>query len=144
AGGTISGTGLVSAGTGINGNGTVAISISGRSVTASGGVLDVTGSMDAATQFAIDADAKLKLDNAGSPIIAPVTIDSSSKTLEIAKSTTINAAQSITGGNLVVDSGAVLTDTSGIVLSNGTLSGAGSLSSSTNVSGYGTLALSFT
>src|SRR6202040_1376811 len=46
AGGTLSGVGLLSASTALTGYGTVGLSVAGRTVTASGGALDVTGNMD--------------------------------------------------------------------------------------------------
>jgi Hint domain len=116
----------------------------GGAVTASGnGTLDLQGTIGGGLTLAIDAAQAntLKIDNAG-VTIKPVTVDTSSKTLEIAKSATINAAQTITGGTLTLDSGATLTDTGGITLAGGTLSGAGALSNTTNLSGSGTISLS--
>src|SRR2546423_14262369 len=54
----------------------------------------------------------------------------------------MSGAQTVTGGTLTVDSGAVLTDASGITLSGGTLSGAGTISAATAVSGNGNVSLS--
>jgi hypothetical protein len=73
AGGTLSGTGLISSGTAVTGSGAVSISVVGRSVTASGGTLGVTGSMDATSTLAIAdvASSVLKIDNTG-VTIAPV------------------------------------------------------------------------
>ena len=112
-------------------------------MTASGGTLDVTGAMDTSSVFAIAnvANSVLKIDNSG-VTINPVTVDTANKKLEIAQNATINAAQTITLGTLVVDSGATLTDALGITLSSGTVSGAGSIAANTNISGSGTVGIS--
>jgi Hint domain-containing protein/uncharacterized protein DUF4347 len=145
SGGTITGTGLLSSSTNVTGSGTLGISFTTgtNTITASGGTLDVTGSVTTSQTLAIAnvANSRLKLDHSG-VTVNPISITTSNQTLEIAQSATINNTQTVSAGTLTVDSGATLTDTSGITLSGGTLSGAGTISSSTHVTGNGTISLS--
>ena len=142
SGGPLNGAGSISATTAVSGHGAVGLSVVGRSVTASGGSLDVTGNMDTSSTLAIAnvPGSVLKLDHSG-VTVGPVVLDSGNKTLEIAQGATISGAQTIAGGTLTVDSGAVLTDTSGIALSGGTLDGAGSVAANTNLSGSGAVGI---
>src|SRR4029077_11028419 len=136
AGGTVSGTGMLSSGTNVTGSGTRAIGFTSGSntITASGGTLDVTGSVTTSQTLAVAnvSGSVLKLDHSGVTVNA-VTLDTSNKTLEIAQSASISGAQTVAGGTLTVDSGATLTDTSGINLSGGTIGGGGTVSASTNI-----------
>jgi len=146
AGGTISGAGSVSASTAITGSGAVGISVVGRTVTASGGTLDLTGAMNASSILAIAdvAGSVLKIDNSGVSI-RPVTVDTSNMTLEIAQNATIvgasviGAPHVVGSGTLTVDSGATLTDTSGITLDDAVLNGAGTIAAA--ITGYGTVSV---
>ena len=143
-GGTLSGAGLISSSTNVTGSGTLAISFTTgtNTITASGGTLDVTGSVTTSQTFAIAnvASSRLKLDHSG-VTVKPISITTSNQTLEIAQNATINAAQTVSGGTLTIDNLATLTDASGITLAGGTLSGLGSIAANTNISGSGTVSL---
>ncbi len=109
AGGTLSGTGLIAGATSVTGSGTVGISTVGRTMSASGGTLDITGAMDTTSKLSIAdvAGSVLKIDNSG-VTIKSVTVDTTNKTLEIAKNTTISTPETISG-KLTVDGGVTLT-----------------------------------
>src|SRR6266567_1977988 len=132
---------LVSATTSsLSGWGTVAAPVSGSgTVTASGGTLDLTGTVSGITLvIATAAASDLKIDGTVTTTGA-IAIGSSNQTLEIgaAGNLTINAAETITGGKIQLDGG-TLTDAFGINFgTGGTLSGYGVLSAT--LSGGGTI-----
>src|SRR6266567_2878562 len=132
---------LVSATTSsLSGWGTVAAPVSGSgTVRASGGTLDLTGTVSGITLvIATAAASDLKIDGTVTTTGA-IAIGSSNQTLEIgaAGSLTIGAAETITGGKIQLDGG-TLTDASGINFgTGGTLSGYGVLSAT--LSGGGTI-----
>ncbi len=125
----------------LTGTGTVTASLAlaassnslGSTITAEGGgTLDLQGTIGSGLVLAIDSTQAntLKIDNSGDTIAA-VSITSGNQTLEIAKSTTITGVQNVTLGTILLDSGATLTDTSGITFgtsgSNGFLTGIGTV-----------------
>ena len=141
AGGKINDTGglALASGTSLSGSGTVAAPLSGSgTITASGGTLDLTGTISGTTlAIAAASGSDLKID--GTASVASATISSSNQTLEIgsAGSLTIGAAETITGGKVQLDGG-TLTDASGIAFASGaTLSGKGTLFAT--LSGGGTI-----
>jgi hypothetical protein len=142
AGGKISagGLALVSAATSLNGWGTVAAPLSGSgTVTASGGTLDLAGTVTGVTlAIATASGSDLKIDGAALTTTA-VAISSANQTLEIGAngSLTIGAAETITGGKIQLDGG-TLTDGFGLTFGTGAmLSGKGTLIAP--VSGGGTI-----
>jgi hypothetical protein len=141
AGGSISGTGTLSSSTNVTGSGLLGISFTTgtNTITASGGVLDVTGSVTTSQTLAIGASSTLKLDHGGITVGAIANL-SGGKTLEIAQSATISGTQTVAGGTLAIDSGVTLTDTSGITLSGGTITGAGTVAAAIAGSGTTTIA----
>ena len=76
---------------------------------ASGGLLDITGAMDTKSKLSIAdvAGSVLKIDNSG-VTIKSVAVDTTNKTLEIAKNATISTPETISG-TLMVDGGVTLT-----------------------------------
>ena len=144
AGGKISDAGGLALGSGatLQGRGTVAAQLSGGgTVTASNGVLDLTGSVGGLT-LAINSAVVSDLKIDGSATAAPIAINSANQTLEIgaAGSLTINASESVTGGHIQLDGG-TLTDASGMALVGAaTLSGKGTVSAP--LSGGGTITAS--
>ena len=133
AGGTITGAGHVSNATNITGKGTVAIDLSTttNTVTANGGTLTLTGAVGPSGPTLVIGTASgsdLKIDS--NATIAPVTINNSAQTLEIAanRAVTINSAQTVAAGKILLDTGSTLTDANGISLgANGTITGIGTL-----------------
>ena len=132
AGGTLSGTGLISGTTFVTGSGTIGISTVGRTMTASGGTLDITGAMDTTSKLSIAdvAGSVLKIDNSG-VTIKSVAVDTTNKTLEIAKNATISNPETISG-TLTVDGGVTLSmantlnnNAGGQITINGTLAESG-------------------
>jgi hypothetical protein len=108
-------------------------------VTASGGTLNLTGTIGSSTHLAIATASASTLEISSASTIAPVSITSANQTLAINGNVTINAAQTVTNGTITIASGDTLTDTAGITLAGGTISGAGAPSNSTPISGYGTI-----
>src|SRR5262249_21005853 len=92
--------------------------------------------------LAIGSGGTLKLDHGGVTVAAVGGLDASGKVLEIAQSATISGVQSVTNGTLRIDGGAVLTDSSGISLSGGTITGAGTIASTVSASGVAAIAAS--
>src|SRR5690348_5726252 len=84
SGGTITGTGRLSSSTNVTGSGTLGISFTSgtNTITASGGTLDVTGSVNTNQTLAIAnvASSRLKLDHSGVTVNA-VSITTSNQTL---------------------------------------------------------------
>jgi hypothetical protein len=114
--------------------------LSGGTVTASGGTLDLTGPVTGLQLFiATAAGSDLKID--GTATSGAIAINSASQTLEIgaAGSLTIGAAETVSAGHIQLDGGS-LVDTSGLVLTGATLSGKGTVSAA--VSGAGTITAS--
>ena len=120
AGESITGLGSVAANTNISGFGTVAVPIStGGTITASGGTLDLTGTVTGRTLvIGTMPGSDLKID--GTTISAAITISDPNQTLEIgvAGALTINAAESITNGEIQLDDG-TLTDNAGLTVGSG-------------------------
>ena len=145
AGGTISGLGTLTANTDITGFGTVSIPLSSAgALTASGGTLDLAGTVSNRT-LAISSASPSDLKISGTATsAAAITLNNANQTLEIgaAGSLTINAAQTATNGTMGIDGGA-LTDTSGITLTSpATLTGSGTIAANTALSGAGTVTAS--
>src|SRR5205807_228515 len=96
-------------------------------LTASGGILDLTGTISGATLAIGSASAAtLKIDGSATTSSA-ITLNNSNQTLEIGASgaLTINAAESITNGTIRLDGG-TLTDAPGVTIGSGaTLTGTG-------------------
>src|SRR5437764_3999110 len=94
---TLSGVGTISATTAVSGSGTLSLSVVGRTVTASGGTLNLTGAVDTTTTLAIAnvSGSVLKLNNSGATVNA-VTVDTANKTQENSANTTLSGAQSET------------------------------------------------
>ena len=142
AGGKINdarGMALASSSSSLSGWGSVAGSLSGNgTVTASGGTLDLTGTVNGPQLLiATAAGSDLKIDGTATPTGA-IAISSANQTLEIGAtgSLTIGAAEIVSAGHIQLDGGS-LADASGIALSTGaTLSGKGTVSAA--VSGAGT------
>ena len=145
AGGKISDAGglALASGTSLKGSGTVAALLSGHgTITASGGVLDLTGTVGSGLSLAINTAAVSDLKIDGSATAGPIAMSSANQTLEIGAvgSLTITASESVTGGHIQLDGGA-LTDASGVTLGGGaTLSGKGTVSAP--LSGGGTITAS--
>ena len=142
AGGKINDAGgmTLAASSSLSGWGSVAGSLSGGgTVTASGGTLDLTGTVNGPQLFvATAAGSDLKIDGTATSSGA-IAISSANQTLEIgaAGSLTIGAAETVSAGHIQLDGGS-LADASGIALSAGaTLSGKGTVSAA--VSGGGTI-----
>ena len=145
AGGTISGLGTLTANTDITGFGTVSIPLSSAgTLTASGGTLDLTGTVSNRT-LAISSASPSDLKISGTATsAAAITLNNANQTLEIgaAGSLTINAAQAVTGGTIQMDGG-TLTDSAGITLTSpATLTGSGTVAANTALSGTGTVTAS--
>src|SRR6516165_2829142 len=124
----------------LSGWGSVAGSLSGNgTVTASGGTLDLIGSINGPQLLiATAAGSDLKIDGTATPAGA-IAISSANQTLEIgaAGNLSIGAAETVSAGHIQLDGGS-LADASGIALSAGaTLSGKGTVSAA--VSGAGTI-----
>jgi hypothetical protein len=109
----LTGLGTVSANTTLSGTGTV---------TASGGTLDILGTVNSGIVAAIASSTPsvLKLDGTATLAAAVATFNNANQTLEIgaSASVTINAAQTFTNGKIQVDGG-TLTDASGLTVGNG-------------------------
>src|SRR6516225_2498130 len=132
AGGKINDAGgmaLAASSSSLSGWGGVAGSLSGNgTVTASGGTLDLTGTVNGPRLLiATAAGSDLKIDGTATPTGA-IAIGSANQTLEIgaAGSLTIGAAETVSAGHFQLDGGSLAA--SGIALSNGaTLSGKGTV-----------------
>ena len=105
----LTGSGTVAANTALSGTGTV---------TASGGTLDLLGTVNSGLVLAIatGSPSTLKIDGTATSAAA-ITLNNANQTLEIGASAslTINAAQTATNGTIKIDGG-TLTDASGITL----------------------------
>jgi large repetitive protein len=149
--GSISGSGAIAANVAKGGTGTT------NSITASGGTLEITGAVGA-LGAAMDslvvgsgASDKLLLDAASYATAA--TFSGSTGTLELGFNTTTHAIGSLTLTNtLAVGSNTVqldasgpaanavqLTDTGGITLAGGKITGTGTIATATTIQGYGTV-----
>jgi len=142
AGGKISDAGgmALASSSSLSGWGSVAGSLSGNgTVTASGGTLDLIGSINGPQLLiATAAGSDLKIDGTATPAGA-IAISSANQTLEIgaAGNLSIGAAETVSAGHIQLDGGS-LTDASGIALSAAaTLSGNGKVFAA--VSGAGTI-----
>src|SRR5262249_17533720 len=106
-----------------------------------GGTLDLSGTTTGRTLAINSASASvLKIDGAGSSASA-LTLNNTNQTLEIGPGTaalTLNGAQTIAGGRIQLDGG-TLTDTSGITVSSGVLSGSGKVAAAVTASGSGVI-----
>jgi len=129
----------------LSGWGTIIAALSGSGkVTASGGTLDLKGSVSGvALAIATTSASDLKIDGTATST-STIVLGSTNQTLEIgaAGNLTIGSAETITGGKIQLDGGAtgraVLTDASGITLGVGaTLSGQGTVAAT--LSGGGTI-----
>jgi hypothetical protein len=122
--GTLTGQGTVNVGTGtLTGSGTGVI-------IASGGVLNLSGTggkVTGGSSLQVADGSVLKISATGSNTSNAITLDTSNKTLEVASNLTISGLQTVAGGTIQLDSGATLTDTSGITVSSGTLTGQGTV-----------------
>ncbi|HEV2334678.1 MAG TPA: hypothetical protein VGS13_04220 [Stellaceae bacterium] len=132
AGGKINAAGLAvaSATSSLSGWGTVAASLSGSgTVTASGGTLDLTGTVASGVNLAIATGSASDLKIDGAATAGAIALRSANQTLEIgtAGNLSIGAAETVNGGQIQLDGG-TLTDGSGITLGGAaTLSGKGTL-----------------
>jgi autotransporter passenger strand-loop-strand repeat protein len=120
AGGTVSQSGGMLTVGSITGNGTVSGVTGAGSITARGGILDLTGSVSGAA-LAIDTASPrstLKIDGTASS--AAIATSSVNQTLEIGASgkLTLNAAETITNGNIQVDGGSLI-DLAGFTIGSG-------------------------
>jgi len=141
AGGKITDPGglTLASGTSLSGSGTVAAPISGSgTVTASGGTLDLLGTVSGTTLAIATASASdLKID--GTATAAAVSITNANQTLELGAtaSLTLTGLQTVSLGKIALDGG-TLTDASGITLGSGaTLIGMGTVLAT--LSGGGTI-----
>ena len=131
----------------LTGFGTVAANItgSGATITASGGLLNLNGTVATGQSFTIATASASTLKFSGAATVAaPISITSDNQTLETGTGVnlTINgAAQTVTNGKIQLGSSSVLTVASDITLSNGTISGAGSLAAGTDITGFGTVSI---
>jgi hypothetical protein len=120
------------------GKGKVAAPLSGSgTVTASGGTLDLTGTVSSGLVLTIDSTSASDLKIDGTATAAPITINNANQTLEVGSvaNLTITAAESITNGKIQLDGG-TLTDSSGITLgTSSSLVGSGTVSANTAISG---------
>jgi hypothetical protein len=132
----------------ITGHGTLNItgSVTGAgTLAASGGTLEVNGAVGSIGSLTIAGSATLLLD--GTSSATGVTFQGTGGTLEIntAGSLTVSSALAV-GNNIVKLDGSAgtvqLTDTSGITLSGGSISGTGTIAAGTNISGAGTVGIS--
>ena len=145
AGGKISDAGglALASGASLSGSGTVAALLSGvGTITASGGTLDLTGTVSSGLTLSINSAVVSDLKIDGKATAATIAMSSANQTLEIGAggNLTISASENITSGHIQLDGG-TLTDTSGITLSSGaTLSGKGTVSAP--LSGGGTITAS--
>jgi hypothetical protein len=131
--GLITGQGIIAASTALSGTGTVK---------ASGGTLDLKGTVNSGVVLAVDttANSDLKIENTATAAAA-ITLNNANQTVEIATggSLTINAAQSASNGTIKL-SGGTLTDASGITLTSpASLTGFGTVAANTAISGTGTI-----
>jgi hypothetical protein len=148
-GGMIAGPGGIAAATKVTGYGTVGAGLVNGTgaITASGGTLDLTGSVNQSTgtdrvlAVATVSGADLKID--GTAASGAITIANVNQTLEIgaAGSLTVTAAETLSAGLLQMDGG-TLGDSSGVVLgagtSNGSISGSGKIAAAVTRGGTGT------
>ena len=133
AGGTLN-TGTLSLATSSSVTGSGTLNISGHytgtgRLFASGGTLDVFGTVDSGVSLQINtiANSTLKLEGTATSATA-ISITSANQTLEVGTSgsLTIGAAQTVTNGKIQLDgASSLLTVASDITLSNGTISGLG-------------------
>ena len=129
----------------------VGISISSAgTITASGGTLDLTGTVTNRT-LAINTTARSDLKIDGTVTAAAMTLNNSNQTLEVGASgnLTLTGAQTLANGKIQLDGG-TLNDSSGLVIGSGAvLSGVGTVTAAlsgtgTIKAGVGTLTLSGT
>ena len=144
AGGTISGTGGIAASTNISGFGTVSVSIATTgTITATGGAgaaLTLAGTVTNRTLLiATGSASNLTIGGTGTVTAAAFTINNANQTLGVAGALTLTGAQSMTLGKIAM-AGGTLTDSSGLTVTSGTLSGFGTVAA--NVSGAGAIAAS--
>ena len=154
-GGTITAGGVTISGT-LSGAGTVTISANGSpphtingagAITATGGLLDLNGRLTGTTALTItSATDTLRLDGAGSAATS-VNFNGSAGTFELNTTATLRLTNALTvgAGTLMLDGANTLvqlTDTAGIILAGGTLSGTGLISGTTSVTGSGTVGIS--
>ena len=128
-GGSMLGQGIVNAD--LAGSGTV---------TAAGGTLDLTGTINSGLTLAIadNPNSVLKID--GNATTGAITLDTANKTLEIGvsgKSLTLTLQETMTAGKIQLDGG-TLSDGQGFEIDGGTLIGHGTVSGGT-ISGAGTI-----
>ena len=114
-------------------------------MTASGGTLDLLGTVNSGLVLAIatGSPSTLKIDGTATSAAA-ITLNNANQTLEIGASAslTINAAQTATNGTIKIDGG-TLTDASGITLTSpAALTGLGTIAANTALSGTGTVTAS--
>ena len=106
------------------GSGTVAAPLSGSgTIKASGGTLDLTGTVSGGPVLAVDttAGSNLKIDGTAIAVSA-IGISSANQTLEVgsAANLSIAAAESVTSGTIQLDGG-TLSDTAGLAIGSGAL-----------------------
>ena len=134
--GALTGAGTVSAGTALSGAGS-------GTIEASGGTLDLLGTVSSGPALAIDTGltSNLKIDNAAAAASA-IAISDAKQTLEIgvAGNLTIAVAESLTNGTIKLDGGS-LSDASGLTVGAGAnLTGQGTVNAA--LSGAGTVTAS--
>ena len=149
AGGTLN-TGTLSLATSSSVTGSGTLNISGHytgtgRLFASGGTLDVFGTVDSGVSLQINTtnNSTLKLEGTATSAAA-ISITSANQTLEVGTSgsLTINAAQTVTNGRILLDgASSLLTVANDITLSNGTISGLGTVAAGTDITGFGTLSI---
>jgi hypothetical protein len=142
AGGNITGQGHLGPDTDLQGFGDVNVALSGGTITASGGALDLANTVGGTTTLQIGKGASDKLVLGRGSNTATASFLGSTGVLEIGSSASLTLSNTMAiGTNTVLLDGtsSILADAAGVTLAGGTISGAGRLTSSTGLVGYGTL-----
>ena len=104
-------------------------------ITASGGVLDLTGTPTFAS-LAVAAVAGSDLKIEGTLSSGAIALNNANQTLELGTTAalTLTAAETMTLGTIKLDGG-TLTDLSGLTVTSGSVTGSGTIATGTNISG---------
>src|SRR5262249_29988419 len=139
-GGTLGGLGSLAGATDLSGSGTVSIALSTGTgtITASGGTLTLSGLVSGRPLQIATAATLLRSGHAASP--TSVTSQGAAGTLEVDSTASLTVANqfAISTDTVKLDGAtSTLTDTNGVTIAGGTLSGSGTLGATTMLSGSG-------
>ena len=143
AGGAVSGAGAVASGTQFYGYGVVNVAVNGNYITAIGGALDFTNTVTFASEMFIYSGSTLQL--GGVANTSAVIFAGSTGTLDVGAtgSLSVGGFVDLSAGQVLQDDG-TFSGLGGVTLAGGIIQGAGTITASTGITGWGTVALSLT